>query len=271
MTLLLLSTDSVCLRTVVLIFCLPFNVFVQRVIVCWMSTFRSMAGHVASVPLRHNTGLIVASISSFWHRNDTSFGTISPLQWGMCSSFGFSTISILCEFSSISISPLPSSGIGIGVASDNDDLRDVIDMLSMWFGCNWDKLFVSSVALSSKSRSPCNDIWMMASFSIARELAFDWFELCDASGGCCWAWWGAICYSFRSRFRDSVFLPYKNTWNNIAKSKLICWINKNDNLMEWEKQKQLQKYKHFWTNYNKQTVFLTVLNYSATDWATYLQ
>lgn len=31
---LLLSTDSVCLRTVVLIFCLPFIVLVHRVIVC---------------------------------------------------------------------------------------------------------------------------------------------------------------------------------------------------------------------------------------------
>lgn len=205
MTLLVLSTESDCLQTAVRIFCLPFIVFVHRVIVCWISTFRSMAGHAASVPFCHNTVFIwmslslsssVLSSSPRFECNGMLAITVSPLQLTTCWSIGLLKISIRCEL--LSFRPLSqwSSGIWMGCASDNDDLRDVIDTLSSWSGCDKWWLTLLLVVLSFiLMLSPCNDIWMTVA-SLLYAFEFDWFafDVWSASGGCCsWAWWGANC------------------------------------------------------------------------------
>lgn len=195
---LLLSTDSVCFRTVVLIFCLPFSGLVQRVTVCWTSTSRSMPGHEARVPLCHNVVLTLLSVSSL-KRSWTSFVVTSmPLAVAVAVDSISFVMSILCESSwSMLGSLFGSPGNWIGLASANDARRDVFDMLSFWFGgCScviW--LTMLLIGLSSESLFGWSEIWMMASFSIVFRLAFafDWFAFASAGCCCCWAWWGANC------------------------------------------------------------------------------
>lgn len=60
-------------------------------------------------------------------------------------------IRIRCEFSS-KLAFIVSPGNWIGMANDNDDFRDVIDMLSLWLGCScviW--LLATLFGLSSDS------------------------------------------------------------------------------------------------------------------------
>lgn len=49
-------------------FCLPFIVSVQRIIVCWMSEFRLIAGHETSDPLCHKMVSTLESLSLFERR-----------------------------------------------------------------------------------------------------------------------------------------------------------------------------------------------------------
>lgn len=187
-TLLQLSTESVCFRTVVLIFCFPFSVLVHRVMVCWISIFRSMAGHVASVPFCHNTVLTCSPVSPSW----CSWMSSSDVCPFICSFDGMNILSILCGSQLLSTC-WQSPAIWIGCANDNDDFRDVIDMLSIWFGWSCDELLLAvTFDLLFVSLSPWSDIWMQVSFAFAFAFEVDWITVC-VSVDCCWAWWGANC------------------------------------------------------------------------------
>lgn len=62
---LLQSAFSVCVSMVAtLIFCLPFSVFVHRIIVCWINELKSIAGHTTSETLRHKTFFTFGSFES---------------------------------------------------------------------------------------------------------------------------------------------------------------------------------------------------------------